>query len=274
MPPAPRPFLKWAGGKTQLLPDLLARLPGSFEAYHEPFIGAGALLFALVGHQAQRQIFLSDRNEPLIDTYLAVQEDVEAVISRLRRHRNTPEHFYAVRAKDTRRMTRAGRAARLIYLNRTCFNGLYRENRSGRFNVPFGRYKNPRICNADNLRAVAAALANTRIECGEFAGVLGRTRAGDLVYFDPPYHPVSATASFTSYDRNGFRAEDQIRLRDTFAELDRQGVRVMLSNSDTAFVRELYTGFEIAQVSARRAINSRADRRGKVAELIVRNYTT
>ena len=270
-PPArPRPFLKWAGGKGQLLPELLARLPQRFRGYHEPFVGGGALFFELRAlGRLEGAIHLTDRNPPLIDTYESVCTDVDAVIRRLRRHRNDEAEFYRVRAQDPRRLSPTARAARVIYLNRTCYNGLYRENRSGGFNVPFGRYVNPAICDAENLRAVAAALRGVRLSCTSYESVVDRVEPGDLVYFDPPYQPVSATSSFTAYHRDGFGAADQERLRDLCATLAARGVHVVLSNSDTPFVRRLYRGFRVDQVHASRAINSRADRRGKVAEVIV-----
>jgi DNA adenine methylase len=267
----PRPFLKWAGGKGQLLPELLARLPQRFRGYHEPFVGGGAFFFELRAlGRLEGAVHLTDRNPPLIDTYATVRADVEAVIRRLRRHRNDEAEFYRVRAQDPRRLSPAARAARVIYLNRTCYNGLYRENRSGGFNVPFGRYANPALCDAENLRTVAAALRGVTLACTRYDAVVNRAEPGDLVYFDPPYQPVSATSSFTAYHRDGFGPDDQERLRDLFATLVERGVHVMLSNSDTPLVRSLYSDFAIDRVYASRAINSRADRRGKVAEVIVR----
>jgi len=263
-----RPFLKWAGGKTQLLAELLARVPSSFGRYHEPFVGSGALFFAIRAG-ARVKACLSDANGPLIEAYKAIRGDVDGVIAALGRHRNTETRFYRVRALDPAELPPAERAARLIYLNRTCFNGLYRENRSGRFNVPFGRYVRPRICNEANLRAVAHALRGVSIAQRGYATALRVAKPGDFVYFDPPYQPVSATASFTAYDRGGFGEADQRRLAEVFAELGSRGVRVMLSNSDTPLVRELYAAFRVDRVWAARAINSRGDRRGKVPEVIV-----
>ncbi|MFQ5670723.1 MAG: DNA adenine methylase [Acidobacteriota bacterium] len=271
-PARPRPFLKWAGGKRHSLPDLLHHLPESFHAYHEPFLGGGALFFALAGDARLRRAYLSDVNGPLMETYLSLRSDLDGVISALRRHKNEEAYYYRIRSLDVRRMKPRTRAARLIYLNRTCYNGLYRENRSGRFNVPFGRYKTPRICDEPNLRAVSRVLQNAVLERRSFITVLEYARRGDLVYFDPPYHPLTATASFTSYHRGGFASDDQIALRDLLNRLDRRGVLVMLSNSDTPFTRGLYAGWNVRQVHAARSINSRADRRGKVAELLVRNY--
>lgn len=266
----PRPFLKWAGGKGRLLPELLARLPERFDAYHEPFVGGGALFFELHARGRLDRAYLSDRNPVLVGTWQGVRDDVEAVIAKLRRHKNDPEHYYHVRAQDPARLSPAARTARILYLNRTCYNGLFRENRAGRFNVPYGRYVNPTICDADNLRAVSEALRGVDIAERPFDSVQELARPGDLVYFDPPYHPISPSSSFTSYHRTGFGPEDQEALRDVFAGLARRGVHVLLSNSDTPLIRDLYAGFRVDRVWAGRPINSRGDRRGKVAEVIVR----
>ncbi len=266
-----RPVLKWAGGKGQLLPALLARLPETFAAYHEPFVGGGALFFALAAQRRVGPVFLSDANPSLIDVYLGLQTDVDAVIVALRRHVYDRDRYYAVRALNPADLSLPERAARVIYLNKTCYNGLYRENRAGQFNVPFGRYANPTICDEPNLRAAAAVLRGVDIACRPFTTVLDAARPGDFVYFDPPYDPVSRTANFTGYDRRGFGPDDQRRLRDVFAELGRRGVRAMLSNSDTPFIRELYAGFPLEQVFVGRVVNSKVEGRGKVAEVIVVN---
>jgi len=271
---APRPFLKWAGGKGQLLPDLIARLPECFAAYHEPHVGSGALFFTLASHGVPSQAYLSDVNPALIDTYLAVRDQVEDVIAILKKHqkKHDRDYYYLVRAIDPSRLTLAGRAARIIYLNKTCYNGLYRENKRGQFNVPFGRYTNPTICDAANLRNVSRVLQGVDIAQRGYASALDCARPGDFVYFDPPYQPLSATSSFTAYNRNGFGEDDQRRLRDVFAQLAERSVRVMLSNSDTPLIHELYVGFTIDRVYATRSINSKSNRRGKIAELIIRNY--
>ncbi len=273
-PTQARPFLKWAGGKGQLLPELTARLPQTFAAYHEPFVGSGALFFELASRGTLTRVYLSDVNQSLIDAYLAVRDEVDQVIRLLQAHRNghSREYYYTVRALDPARLPPAERAARVIYLNKTCYNGLYRENRRGQFNVPFGRYTNPTICDEDNLRAASCALQRVDIAQGSYASVIDRARPGDFVYFDPPYHPLSATSSFTAYDRNGFTEDDQRRLRDVFADLTRRGVYAMLSNSDTPLIRKLYADFNVDRVYASRSINSKGSRRGKIAELIVRSY--
>jgi DNA adenine methylase len=261
----PKPFLKWAGGKGKLLSEILPRLPKRFGRYHEPFVGGGAVFFAL----GPRRATLSDINADLVTAYTAIRDNVEKVIRELAAHQATEERFYEVRAWDSCSLSPVESAARTIYLNRTCFNGLYRVNRRGRFNVPFGRYANPRICNPENLRTVSEALRGVKILHETVFSLSRRVRRGDLVYFDPPYDPLTPTASFTAYAKDGFGREEQRALARLFAELADRGVSVVLSNSDTPFVRKLYRGFKIETVFARRAINSRADRRGPVTEVLI-----
>lgn len=274
--PVPRPFLKWAGGKTQLLDDLRARvaLARPFERYHEPFLGSGALFFDLYRQDALgcKTSFLSDCNERLIEAYIGLRDDVDGVIARLREHaaRHSHDYYYEVRAAEPEDIT--GRAARIIYLNRTCFNGLYRENSRGEFNVPIGDYKDPTICDEPNLRAVAHALKHARMEARHFQDVLKCARPGDFVYFDPPYHPLSRTASFTAYAKDDFGETEQRELARVFTELTTRGVKALLSNSMTDLVQNLYQGFTIEAVYATRAINSNTGRRGKIPEALVRNY--
>jgi DNA adenine methylase len=264
----PRPFLKWAGGKGQLLSKLTTRVPRSFHRYFEPFLGGAAVFFAL----RPRCAVLADINAELIDCYTAVRDQVDQVIAALQGHRYDSSYFYRVRGIDPASLSPPERAARTIFLNRTGFNGLYRVNRAGRFNVPFGRYTNPVICDADNLRACAAVLAGVQLSVGDFASVAMMAEKGDFVYFDPPYVPVSRTASFTSYAANGFGLTEQERLADLVVELTRKGAYVMLSNSDTPEARKLYGKLKIERVLASRSINSNGARRGKVAEIVVRNY--
>jgi len=272
----PRPFLKWAGGKTQLLCDLSALVPPGFGGYHEPFVGSGALFFHLLRAGLLRHAVLSDANAELVDTYRAVRDGVEAVIELLAGYPYDSAFYYALRAHDAWTLDPPARAARMIFLNRTGYNGLYRVNRLGQFNVPFGRHQAPLICDAENLRAVSVALHGIEIACEPFQAVLDRARPRDLVYFDPPYAPLSATASFTAYQPGGFTLADQARLRDTCRTLAGRGVAVMLSNSDTEAIRALYADppFTLHPVQAGRAINSKASRRGKLTELIITTAPT
>ena len=268
-PPVARPFLKWAGGKSQLLEQLRAYLPKTFNGYHEPFLGGAALFFSLGN---RRPALLSDINEELILCYRAIRDDVEAVIEELRLHRYERQYFYRIRDLTPGELSIPKRAARTIFLNKTAFNGLYRVNNQGKFNVPFGRHVKPVILDPDNLRACSQALQGTWIDTLDFASATAAASAGDLVYFDPPYVPVSATAQFTSYARGGFNWDSQKTLARTVAELTKRGVKVMLSNSDVPALRELYAHFRIETVKASRRINSKSDARGSVAEIIVMNY--
>jgi DNA adenine methylase len=264
----PGPFLKWAGGKSQLLPVFDRFFPKTFKRYFEPFVGGGAVFFHLLPPYAM----LSDCNEELINCYQVIQQDPEKLINALKEHRNDPEYFYEVRTWDVRNLSDVQRAARLIFLNKTCFNGLYRVNSKGQFNVPFGKYKSPRICDENNLRAVSATLQNTVLNCQSFEQIVAQAEKGDFIYFDPPYQPISKTANFTGYTKNAFRSEDQERLALTFRKLSRRGCHVMLSNSDSEYVRDLYSKFHIETVKANRAINCKGERRGAVNELLIMNY--
>lgn len=276
-PPAPEPaspFVKWVGGKGRILSQLRPLLPQGVEfmRHVEPFIGGGAMFFS----RQPRRALLCDINLSLITTYEAVRDEVERVIAELEilaaSHNET--FYYKLRRRYNRadHATSASRAAMFIYLNKTCFNGLHRVNRRGEFNVPIGRYKNPNICNADGLRAASVALQEVDLHCTGFEELLRTCRPGDFVYFDPPYEPLSRTSSFTSYATDGFAQEDQARLRDVYQELDRRGCKLMLSNSDVPFIRELYGKFHISSVAAPRAINCDAKKRGRVSEVVVRNY--
>jgi DNA adenine methylase len=274
-----RPFVKSVGGKTQLLHALLPILTSEpFGRYHEPFMGGGAVFFALHAHGFLGEAFLSDTHLDLVDAYCAVATEPDRLISVLQRHkeRNSEEYFYKVRRwkdhPDVRNDTLLGRAARLIYLNKTCFNGLSRYNRSGEFNTPWGKYKSPNICDEENLRACSLALAHTSIDCKDFAGSPSRVMPGDLVYLDPPYVPVSKTSNFTSYGKDGFGPKDQERLAAEFSRLAELGARVVLSNADCEEARALYGAWNIRSVSARRNVNSKGSKRGKVGEVIVTNF--
>jgi DNA adenine methylase len=268
-PPA-GPFLKWAGGKSSLLHQFSQIFPmrDVYTRYFEPFLGGAAVFFHLQPHES----FLFDLNSDLIEVYRTVRDNVEDLIVELRKHHNDPDYFYQVRAQIPAQLRDVERAARFIFLNRTCYNGLYRVNRRGQFNVPFGRYKNPTICDEYGLRAASFALNKAHLEVADFEVVLDLARAGDLIYFDPPYEPLSLTSSFTSYTSSGFTKQDQRRLAETFFQLDRRGCLVIMSNSSAPFIYELYSGFHVHKISARRAINSKGDGRGPVVELLVTNF--
>jgi len=264
----PGPLLKWAGGKAQLLSTFHKYFPKSFNRYFEPFLGGGAVFFHLMPERAT----LSDLNQELINCYQVVRDDVDRLIELLKRHTNDKAHYYRVRAWNSHQLTPVEQAARLIFLNKTCFNGLYRVNSLGQFNVPFGRYKNPKICDEQNLRAVSRALSSVDLKSSRFEDVLRQARRGDFVYLDPPYQPISPTSNFTGYTKDAFDFADQERLCKTAQALNRRGCLLMLSNSDNEFIRELYEDFNIVTVQANRAINCRADRRGRISELLIMNY--
>jgi DNA adenine methylase len=266
--PRSRPFLKWAGGKGQLLEQLRPLLPTHYRRYFEPFAGGAALFFSLRPPRA----LLADVNAELIDCYVATRDDVEGVIKALGHYRYGVEDYYRARAVDRTTLPLVERAARTIYLNKTGYNGLYRVNRAGKFNVPMGRYTNPMLCDAANLHACSRDLQRVDLRVADFEDIASRAKPGDFVYFDPPYVPVSDSADFTSYVPGGFGNDQQRRLAAVFTSLARRGVHAMLSNSDTPTVRELYRGFRIDAVLAARFINSRGSRRGKVGEVVVTSF--
>jgi DNA adenine methylase len=273
-----KPFVKWAGGKSRLVPELLSRVPATIKTYAEPFAGGAALFFALVGTRGTERArafdraVLADQNEELMAAYRAVKARVDDVIAALSRYRYDRELFYEVRERDTQGMDDVERAARLIFLNRTCFNGLWRVNAEGRFNVPFGRYKNPRIVDEEGLRAASDALKGADLVRGDFVEVTASLGPGDFVYLDPPYSPITKTADFTSYTAGGFRSGDQVRLANELRSLRERGVLAMLSNADNAETRALYADFAVHVVGARRAINSNPKKRGVQRELIVTSW--
>ena len=268
-PVLPRPFLKWAGGKSRLISQYQCFFPESYDTYYEPFLGGGAIFF----HLRPRQSVLADINADLVNVYTCVRDQVEAVIQGLETHavHHCQDYYYQVRAQVPNSAV-AG-AARFIYLNKTCFNGLYRENTQGRFNVPMGRYKNPKICDPELLRAVSQALISAQIDHLAFDAVLGKAHGSqDFVYFDPPYYPLSPTSDFTTYSHGAFTAADQIQLQQVFAILAGRGVKVLLSNSDCPFIRELYRDFAIHPIQANRAINSNPQKRGKIMEVLIQPH--
>lgn len=274
-PAAPRPFLKWAGGKTQLLPVLLPHLP-ECTTYFEPFLGGGAVFFALAHLGRFKTARISDVNVNLIAAYKTVRNQPHELIECLQRLQdeyasssNPEAEYYARRAYPTTAMPDIERAMHLIFFNKTGFNGLYRVNKKGFFNVPWGKNPKATIYEPANILACSKALQPAGILCKEHFMAHQTARRGDLVYFDPPYAPVSATSNFTNYAEGGFDQSDQVMLANDFAALASRGVRVVLSNSDTPEVRKLYKNFEIISVRARRAINSKGDKRGSVGEVIV-----
>ncbi len=268
------PLVKWAGGKRALLADLLPLVPREVRTFYEPFAGGAAFFLAL----APQHAVLGDANRDLIELYQAVRDDPEAVIAaldRLQPHVQDRDHYYRVRAGDPAALSLPERAARLIYLNKTCYNGLYRVNRSGRFNVPFGRYaKPPLLYDRANLLAAATLLRGAELRCADFVEVLADAGEGDFAYLDPPYVPLSATASFTAYTSGVFGPAEQRRLAEVFHDLTRRGCRALLSNSDMPVVRELYAEYlpTTSVVYAPRAINSDARGRSRIPELAIRNY--
>jgi DNA adenine methylase len=269
-----QPFLKWAGGKRQLLPEIRKYIPKKISTYYEPFIGAGAVFFDI---QPKRAV-INDVNTELVNVYECIKNHADELIDDLKKHENDSEYFYSIRDLDRqpeyKKLTPIERASRIIYLNKTCYNGLFRVNSQGQFNVPFGKYKNPQIVNEIVIKAVHNYLSSNevRITNSDFEMVLETAKKGDFVYFDPPYDPVSDTSSFTGYSLDGFSKDDQKRLKYVFVELDKRGCKVLLSNSATEFIMDLYEGFHIEIVSASRNINANASGRGKIDEVLVRNY--
>lgn len=268
----PRPFIKWVGGKRQLLPQLSEHFPTKFNKYIEPFAGGAAVFFYLLPHEA----VLIDNNPELINSYQVIKHKVEELIESLRQHNNDKEYFYEVRAWDRnletfRNLDKVERASRTIFLNRTCYNGLFRVNKKNQFNTPFGRYKNPKICDEFNLRAVSIALTNTKIQLGDFGLCVKNASAGDFVYMDSPYHPVSDTANFTSYTKDDFGISEQKRLHEVCHQLDKKGCKVLLSNSYTPFILDLYKNYTIHTVQANRAVNCDPAKRGKILEVLIAN---
>lgn len=268
------PVLKWVGGKRQLLPELLKRLPQKMNTYYEPFLGGGALFFGIQPSKA----VLNDSNAELMNVYACIRDCVENLISVLETHKNEESYFYELRQLDRlptyQSLPAVQRAARILYLNRTCYNGLFRVNQQGEFNSPFGFYKNPNIVNAPVLRAVSDFLkrAASSLLTGDYEDALKGIRRGAFVYFDPPYAPVSNSASFTGYTQHGFTRDEQRRLHRICKDLHSKGIKFMLSNSSTPFIHGLYRGFTVDLVQARRNVNSMGDKRGEVDEVIVRNY--
>ena len=282
---AARPFLKWAGGKGQMAPAIVARSPRRIETYYEPFLGGGAIFFALAADLAltPRRAVLNDANRDLMTVYEVVRDDLDRLIARLE---TLAEAYLALAAPERVRCyyeqrertpdDRVDLAARFLFLNKTCFNGLYRVNRRGEFNVPHGRYLHPRIVDVPGLRAASTALHGVTLGSADFADVVAEAKRGDFVYLDPPFEPLSKTSSFTGYTEGAFDRHEQLRLKWLIDGLSDREVAVMLSNSPAEWLLGVYEGerrrYHIERLPARRAINSRGDRRGAIDELVVTNY--
>lgn len=275
----PKPFVKWAGGKRQLIPILNENLPKSFGTYYEPFIGGGALLFHIITERDGQKCSISDLNSDLVLAYITIRDRIDDLISSLKSHernyhKDSKSYYYSVRESNPR--SEIEKTSRLLFLNRTCFNGLYRVNSKGKFNVPLGRYTNPNIVNEDNLRAVSTILQSSKvsIKCRDFEAVLQDAKKGDLVYFDPPYQPVSDTANFTSYTNKDFTDKDLGRLAELCSKLDSKGCKVLLSNSDSKQVSDMFSGkyWKTNRIQANRSINSNSKKRTGHFELLIKNY--
>jgi DNA adenine methylase len=275
----PKPFVKWAGGKRQLLPIIEQNLPEKFDTYFEPFLGGGALLFHLLTHKEGITYSVSDLNSDLVLAYTTIRDRIDNLIQSLKNHeknyqKNSKEYYYNIR--DSTPRSEIEKTSRLLFLNRTCFNGLYRVNSSGKFNVPLGRYTNPNIVNEENLRSVSSILQSNKvsIKCRDFESVLNDAKKGDLVYFDPPYQPVSDTANFTSYTNRDFTFDDLSRLSELCHKLDEKGCKVLLSNSDSKVVSKMFSQktWKISKINANRSINSNSKKRTGHFELLIKNY--
>ncbi len=275
----PKPFVKWAGGKRQLLPIIEQNLPEKFDTYFEPFLGGGALLFHLLSTKENVTYSVSDLNSDLVLAYTTIRDRIDNLIQSLKNHeknyhKNSKEYYYNIR--DSTPRSEIEKTSRLLFLNRTCFNGLYRVNSSGKFNVPLGRYTNPNIVNEENLRSVSSILQSNKvsIKCRDFESVLNDAKKGDLVYFDPPYQPVSDTANFTSYTNRDFTLDDLSRLSELCHKLDEKGCKVLLSNSDSKVVSKMFSNktWNISKINANRSINSNSKKRTGHFELLIKNY--
>ena len=275
----PKPFVKWAGGKRQLIPILNENLPKSFGTYYEPFLGGGALLFHIITERNSQKCSISDLNSDLVLAYTTIRNRIDELISSIKSHekkyqKNSKSYYYSVRESNPR--SEIEKTSRLLFLNRTCFNGLYRVNSKGKFNVPLGRYTNPNIVNEENLRSVSDMLQSSRvsIKCRDFEAVLRDAKKDDLVYFDPPYQPVSDTANFTSYTTRNFTYDDLNRLAELCTKLDSKGCKVLLSNSDSKDVADVFSdkSWKIKKIQANRSINSNAKKRTGHFELLIKNY--
>lgn len=276
----PSPFLKWVGGKRGLLSQILPLVPKDFNNYFEPFVGGGALFFELysLGRLKNKKTYLFDINSELINTYNIVKNNPSELIKELQKFEknHSKDFFYEIRSWDREesflKIGNIERASRFIYLNKTCFNGLYRVNKKNQNNVPIGHYKNPTICNEKTIYSASASLQNAIILNASYKEVLKYASSDDFIYFDPPYHPLTETSFFTSYSELDFLEQDQRELCEVFKKLDKIGTNLLHSNSDTTFIKELYQEFKITTIQANRFINSKADGRGKISELLISNF--
>jgi DNA adenine methylase len=270
-----KPILKWVGGKRQLLPEIIPLINKNCEVYVEPFIGGGAVFFELQPEKA----IINDYNSELINLYTIIKNEPEKLIEKLQdlKTKNNKDDFYRIREMDRNedysKIDNVDKAARLIYLNKTCFNGLYRVNSKGYYNTPFGAYKNPNICNEELILNISKYFNNNNIEivCGDYKKILENLPRNAFVYLDPPYMPLSASSSFTSYTDTGFNYEQQVELKNECDKLQEQGISFIQSNSDCSEIRELYKDYEIKTVYAKRNINSKGDLRGEIAEVLIMN---
>lgn len=276
-----KPFVKWAGGKRGLLKQILPLIPKEFNNYYEPFVGGGALFFELFskGLLQNKKVVISDINSELINSYNIIKNKPSELIYILKEYKknHSKEFYYKVRELDRKdnysNLPDVEKAARFIYLNKTCFNGLYRVNKKGFFNTPIGRYKNPNIADEETILNASEALQNAIIKEQSFEKVLESAQKEDFVYFDPPYYPLNETSNFTSYDSNTFLENEQIKLYEVFDNLAKKEVFVLESNSDTPFIKELYKNYEINTIQANRFINSKANKRGKIGEVLIRSFS-
>ncbi len=272
-----KPFLKWAGGKSSLLSQYVKFFPKEIHNYFEPFLGGGAVFFYLITNgRIKGHVTLSDTNSELINVYQVIKDDVKELISALDelRSRHSHDFFYDVRNWDRlgKTSSKVKLAARTIYLNKTCYNGLYRVNSKGFFNVPLGRYSKPQIFDEEELINVSRLLQNVEIMTCDYLSIQHKVKKGDFVYLDPPYHPLSSTSNFTLYTQNGFSVEDQVRLSEFFETLNKLGVFCMESNSSSPFILNLYKNYNCIEILANRSINSNASKRKKIAETLILNY--
>lgn len=266
-------FVKWAGGKKQLLSQFERFFPSLINRYFEPFVGGGAVAFHILGNYKPKEVYLFDINEELINCYNQIKKNPTKLISMLQEHKtkHNEEYFYKIRNLNPKQLDKLERASRFIYLNKTCFNGLYRVNSKGGFNVPMGKYMNPLISPKEDITQINLLLKNAKIKCSSFKEVLKFAKKGDFVYFDPPYYPLKKGA-FTTYTKDNFLEKEQIELAETFKKLDKKGCKVMLSNSDTEFIKSLYKDYNLSFVKATRMINCNGQDRGKINEVVITNY--